>query len=368
MDVILDETAARIRLPANSGLTRDRVTPVEARTPDYDQKYDLHTFCYDVFDIEGAAALVCPPLLNLERAVQLDGRKLGDRLFQIDRRRKVDVIRAEGWSAGRPFTADLDGLPFERSVSPNGRAAFAGRRAVLTMFKFEPLLWLHDWIEFNIRYHGADAALIYCNDLPHLTPQQVVDGLRDIPGLATLGVVDFPFPYGPDRGLWNANFCQYGMLEHARLKYLSEAQGVLAGDIDELILTSNQTPAFDILDTSESGYLLVGGEFVSNEAGSDPDTPVLQRRYWRYDHISPRVESGFDAGTKWLVAPKRTPTVQWQTHNIRGLGPIAPRDDLDLRHFIHMTVGWKNARPSGATETRYDSKLTAAYRRVGWID
>lgn len=366
MDVILDETVARIRLPADGPLVRDRITPVEARPADYDEKYDLHTFCYDAFEIEGAAALVCPPLLNLERIARLEGATIDGATFGIDRRRKVDVIQATDWSAGRRFMVDLGGLPFERVVGASGRKAFAGRRAVLTMFKYEPLAWLRDWIEFNVGYHDADAALIYCNGLPDLTPREVVDGLRDIGGLATLAVVDFPFPYGPDRGLWNANFCQYGMLEHARLKYLSEAQGVLVGDIDELIVTSGEVSAFDVLQETGSGYLLVGGEFVTNRAGRDAETPVSLRRHWNYDYISPLAETGHNAGTKWLVAPKRTGAVQWQTHDIRGLGPVEPSDDVELRHFLHMTVGWKNARPGGTQATRHDPKLAAAYRKIGW--
>lgn len=368
MNLILDETTGRIRLPMGGKIARDRVTPSEARTPDYDEKYDLHTFCYDAFDIEGSAALVCPPLLNLEPMTRIDRDRLSNSaMLRINRRRKVDVIHAEDWSAGRAFTVELDGLPFDRVVGRNRRKEFAGRRVILTMFKFEPLVWLREWIEFNVRYHGVDAALIYCNDLPHLTPQQVVDGLSDIDGLITLGVVDFPFPYGPDRGLWDANFCQFGMLEHARLKYLTEAAGVLVGDVDELVITSDHRSAFATLDESSEGYLFFGGKFVSTATGEEAVKPVLDRRHRHYSFVSPTVAGTHPfVGTKWMVSPRKTGSAQWQTHRVTGFATHQLRTDIELRHFLHISTGWKESRPPGLQQPEYDAALTAAYRKVDW--
>lgn len=368
MNLILDETAARIQLPTDSKLARDRITPAEARTSDYDEKYDFHTFCYDAFDVEGAAALVGPPLLNLEPVANINYDRIArNALLHIDRRRKVDVIHAEGWSAGRTFTVDLGGLAFNRTVGRNHRKAFAGRKVILTMFKFEPLVWLREWIEFNVRYHGADAALIYCNDLPHLTPQQVIDGLSDIDGLTTLCVVDFPFPYGPDRGLWDANFCQFGMLEHARLKYLTEASGVLVGDIDELVITSDHRSAFAILDESNEGYLFFGGKFVSTATGEEATKPVLDRRHRHYCFVSSTVAGAHPfVGTKWIIAPAKAGSAQWQTHRVSGFATQQLRTDVELRHFLHISTGWKESRPPALHQPEYDTAIAAAYRQVGW--
>lgn len=368
MDLILDETAAQIRLPVGGSLVRDRVTPVEARTPDYDERYDLHTFCYDAFDVEGSAVLVCPPLLNLKAVTRIDRDKIGsDATLRVDHRKKVDVIHAEGWSAGRPFMVELDGRSFERVVGRNWRKAFSGRRVILTMFKYEPLVWLQEWIEFNVRYHGADAALIYCNDLPHLTPQQVVDGLSGIDGLAVLGVVDFPFPYGPDRGLWDANFCQFGMLEHARLKYLAKADGVLVGDIDELVVTADHRSAFATLDESIEGYVLFGGKFVSAETGEEAAKQVLDRRHRHY-HFASRRAAGTHpfVGTKWMVAPQKAGSAQWQTHRVSGFATQKPHTDVELRHYLPISTGWKESRPPSLQQPEYDAALAIAYQRVGW--
>lgn len=368
MDLIFDETAARIRLPIDGKLERDRVTPVEERTSDYDEKYDLHTFCYDAFDVEGSAVLVCPPLLNLELVARIDRDKISsDGTLRVERRKKVDVIHAGGWSADRKFTVDLNGIPFERMVGRSRREAFADRRVVLTMFKFEPLVWLREWIEFNIHYHGADAALIYCNDLPHLTPQQVVDGLSNIDGLVALGVVDFPFPYGPGRGLWDANFCQFGMLEHARLKYLAEAKGVLVGDIDELVITSDHRSAFATLDESSEGYLLFGGKFAGAATGEEASKPVLDRRHRHYRFVSTQaVGTNPVVGTKWIIAPQKNKSAQWQTHRVNGFATKELRNDVELRHFLHMSTGWKETRPPSLHQPEIDAALAAAYRRVGW--
>lgn len=368
MDLILDETTARIRLPEGGDLMRDRVTAVEKRTPDYDEKYDSHTFCYDAFDVEGSTVLVCPPLLNLEDETRVNGRKIDDDvMLRAERRRKVDLIHVDGLSASQVFTVDLGGASFKRTAAPNHRKVFAGRRVILTMFKFEPLMWLREWIEFNIRYHKADAALIYCNDLPDLKPQQVVDELGDIDGLRALGVVDFPFPYGPGRGLWNANFCQFGMLEHARLKYLAEAGGVLVGDIDELVITSDHRSAFEILDESREGYLLFGGKFVSTATGEEAIKHVLERRHRHYHFVSSRaVGIHSTVGTKWMIAPLKTRSAQWQTHQVNGFAALEPRDDVELRHFLHISTGWKETRPPAIHQPEYDADLITAYRRVGW--
>lgn len=235
------------------------------------------------------------------------------------------------------------------------------------MFKFEPLVWLREWIEFNVHYHGADAALIYCNDLPHLTPRQVVDGLSDIDGLAILGVVDFPFPYGPGRGLWNANFCQFGMLEHARLKYLAEANGVLVGDIDELVITSNHRSAFEILDESREGYMLFGGKYVSTATGEETAKPILDRRHRHY-HFASSLAVGIHpvVGKKWMIAPQKTGPAQWQTHQVSGFVTQEPHNDVELRHFLPISTGWKETRPPALQQPEYDATLTSAYRRVGW--
>lgn len=365
MELIYDLTSGRIRLSAEGSVQRERVTPEHLRSTNYDDQYDFHTFCYDAFEIDGHAVMVCPPLLNFEKLARLNHDDLAN--LQINRRKKVDVISVKDLSAEDMFTVDVADQSFYPTLGRNRRNAFAGRKAILTMFKFEPLAWLQEWVEFNVRYHGADAALIYCNDLPHAKPQQVLEALESVDGLKTIGVVDFPFPYGPGNGAWEAHFCQFGMLEHARLKYLADAEAVLVGDIDELVITSDHRSAFAILGECPDGFAMFGGKFVSTATASDPSKPILERRHRDYCFVSPRsVGTPEYVGTKWMISPKKTGAAQWLTHRVVGFPARSLRSEIELRHYLNMSTGWNENRPPSIHAPEFDPELVAAYQRVGW--
>jgi len=334
---------------------------------DFDERYDFHTFCYDTFEQGGSAVQVCPPLLNFHAEAQLDGAALAStEAISVQRRRKVDVIGVRGRTVGCSVKVAIGGIHFERNVAANGCQLFAGRRVILTMFKYEPLSWLRQWVEFNIRYHGIEAALIYCNDMPHMQPQDVLDGLAGIRGLEALGVVSFPFPYGPLSGMWRARFCQFGMLEHARLKYLSDAQGVLWGDIDELVLTSDHRPIFALLDDTDDGYLAFSGKYVSTDKTAEIPVSVEARRFQYFRHVDDQANHGHGVAGKWAVAPGRTGDTQWLTHFLADRASRPHDNRIAMRHFLNMNVGWNADRPTHSLSLAPDALLEQAYRKVGW--
>ena len=84
-----------------------------------------------------------------------------------------------------------------------------------------------------------------------------------MPGVAAAAVVDWPYPYGvPDGRRWDSDYCQYGVLEHARHRFLAEAQAVVNSDIDEFPVTVGGQALFDIVLHSGTGYLNYGGQWV----------------------------------------------------------------------------------------------------------
>jgi hypothetical protein len=82
-----------------------------------------------------------------------------------------------------------------------------------------------------------------------------------VPGLAVGVVVDWPFLYDIQDHSYPefTDFCQYGVLEHARHRFLAEARAVVNADIDEFPITKRGELLFDIALRSGTGYLKYGG-------------------------------------------------------------------------------------------------------------
>src|SRR5205085_1357105 len=132
------------------------------------------------------------------------------------------------------ITITVSGREIVVPISPSGRDMFKGRRVLLTLSKDNPMPWIRDWVQFNVRVHGADALLLYDNGSTIYETAALVEQLAGIPGLASCLVVSWRFPLGPGVGRGQAQdsfYCQPGMLEHARWRYCAEALSVLNTDI-----------------------------------------------------------------------------------------------------------------------------------------
>src|SRR5262249_24401538 len=127
---------------------------------------------------------------------------------------------------------------FDISPTPSMSPLFKDKRVLFTLSKNNKIEWIADWIRYNRDIHGANAVLIYDNASTIYSPTELMERLRPMPGMNETCVVSWPFKYGPlGLGLlhyWDSNFCQYGMLEHARWMFLQQARSALNSDIDEL--------------------------------------------------------------------------------------------------------------------------------------
>lgn len=385
---MLIETAP-IVLPADYGVAREPPRPADARQADYAEQFDYSTLLYDVFRYRDHVVGVGPPLLNLaprasKFAYTLDGKrhyaafrdmsrvsrwqllgspehllfKLGIRKPLSDRPvtglRRSDSSRKPETTAGPAFlsVSFAQNAEAHAAVGRNYAHLFDDRRCLLTKSKNNEIRWIRDWAKFHVEVHGADAVLFYDNGSDRYTPQDVLEALASVAGLAVVIVVDWRFKWGPhgqESGIWDSDFAQHGVLEHARWRFLEHARSVLYQDVDELAISDRSV--FEIAETSPCGAIVYDGIWIENVANSgeiDGRTPVhADFRY--FDPAKPR------ASTKWCTVPRNNhPSKQWRVHWVR---PAENTNEVQIAHFRGVTTGWKHARPAEEFNPRAHRKL-----------
>jgi hypothetical protein len=195
---------------ASFGLRRDPPRPLDDRQSGYLDLFDFGTLFYDVF--RGAdpqdVMLIGPPLLNC--AVLLDGLtfRLPGQTYVIawtyvpgrsDYQPNFKIrLRHPALATADRLQIEAGGQRIEVQIQPNAGSRFAGRRMILTLSKDNPLPWVRDWVEFNLRVHQADAVLVYDNGSTAYGIMALEELLSGIPGIAASLAVPWPFPYGPD--------------------------------------------------------------------------------------------------------------------------------------------------------------------------
>jgi hypothetical protein len=374
-----------------SGFTdRRRVPtrPVEARGPSFAAEFDDDTLFFDAFRSPDGrhAILIGPPLFDLAEVLAsatISDRAGGPALpVTVKRRdRQVQVwVRIPAGTAALRLVSAIGTV--EIAVGANLSDRFAGRRVLTTLSRDNPLPWICDWVRFNRDVNGADAVLIYDNRSTGYNAEALQDALGRVGGLAAVEVVDWPFRYGP-QGLdawryWDSDFCQLGMLEHARWRCLARARSVMNADIDELPLGT--ASPFAAAEGSLLGVVRYAGRLVV-ETGEGPSAPVGERRHRHYGTVLRRQPGRGRLGLpvdrvaerpKWTAVPRRCPPwAQWHVHSIkRWLWGAEMRRDLGHRHFKPMTTSWKYDREGVArfdpTLHEADAALAGALARVDW--
>ena len=260
------------------------------RHADFEDKYDFSTVFYDCFwSADGKSLLLIgPPLLNL--ADQLDLRFFampsGKELKATARERAFITL------LNLPAPKALQYLRIESSAGtaflvpqPNLSMLFDGRRVLMTLSQNNELEWIRDWIIYHQRLHGCDAALVYDNNSTRYDVSEINACLAGITGVTGIALA-WPYRYGPFDGrlpltydLWEGHFCQFGMLEHARYRFLATARCSLNLDIDELVICPGGESICDLTEASTTGHLKFGGKWVEsyrNTGDSNPTKPLHQ--------------------------------------------------------------------------------------------
>lgn len=334
-------------VPEGGPWRRSPPRPPHQRDESYLAKFDDCTVFYDVFrDPAGVHALaVGPPPLDLgpkmrQMSVRADAG--GARLpFALLEQPRLAHWRIRCGANARQLL--ISGLPEALpplTIQPNHCDLFAGRRAIVTINKNNDLLWVADWARFYRRAHGADAFLLYDNGSTLYSVDELRAAVAAAAGEARCEVVAWPFKFGPEggpAGVWDSNFCQCGMLQHARWRYLVAARSILNVDIDELVMSPQRDSIFAATERSALGFTAIASCWMT---GLPPAARVPRFTDFLHRRRIPQEVP------KWCIDPRRCPPArQWLVHRVEGFDvPAAPEAEFLIRHYWSITTGWKPGR------------------------
>lgn len=359
-------------LAKNSPFSRTPPRPVEQRQADYKEKFDARTLFYDVFRVDSRIAFVGPPLLNLAAVLTASDFHVGE--YSVPVPHFADLDRTQNsWLNTAPESRTLsvslpDGVKRTVEVGSDLSDLFANRHVLLTKSKDNDLEWIRDWAAYYVAEHGVDAVLLYDNNSTTYDPEEVLDVLQAVSGLEVAMVVDWAFPFGPQGGNWeglanapwDSDFCEYGILQHARLRFLRSAAGVINTDIDELLVAEGGT-VFDVLDSSAPVIRYRGSWIEAVPVSGAVHSPP---RFSDYGYVSDERQP---TTPKWSIDPRRAvDAVQWKTHSVAGV-QVSETQRVGQRHFMGITSNWKWDRGStvayNSSVHRVDAKLVQAMSR-----
>ena len=367
------------------GLRRQSPRPESLRQPDFDDRFDFNTLFYDVFrhPDNNKVLMIGPALYNLADLFEgitiiakPSGASCTFRRFDMDRLTRVEVDAPAGTSE---VVLKTNAGEFPAAVSPPETGKYKSLRVLCTISKNNDLTWICDWARYNRDVHGAQAVLLYDNASTHYDLNELVGRLSSIGGLAFVGVVPFPFRFGPPglglRKSWDSNFLQIGSLEHARWRFLLDARSFLNTDVDELVVSRNGKSVFEAAE--RHGVARFYGAWMPNIRASvlDQNKPVRHTDFALveapiYSFALPPYRNLCQP--KWAVAPRAVPALGHMTHHrIKNWWRSQMWDPrFSFRHFRGLSTGWKYKRDASETfdpaKHRIDENLKAAFARVDW--
>ena len=362
-----------MQLPATSDLWRIPPRPPEHRQPGYIDGYDAVSVFYDVFWNGRQVVFSGPPLANLAEhvlpALRFDGRPAvrPPLRHQFDR---TDITVFDFPRRPRRIDLAVGGAQFAARVLPDGAALFAGAKALVTLSLNNDLEWIEDWVDFYVRAHGVDAVVFYDNGSERYSPKELLSRLAAVPGIGAAVVVPWPFAFGPGGDptgkMWDSDYCQHAMIEHARRRFLRDAAVIFQVDIDELVVTPRGSSVDELLRDSASGALLFNGRWLRYvDTGLAEPPPRRHRSHIHY------LDDADVATPKWIAAPSRIPDdVQMGVHGFVGDFVPTRADHPMLRHFRAISTSWKYNRSQVDTydPQRHivDEEWISEMRRIGW--
>jgi hypothetical protein len=360
-------------LPEGSPIVREPPRPMRSRQPSYLEEFDAHTLFYDVFWSPSGRQIILlgplgganlnPMLAKLDFTSSGSVKPLSGNLVLRDRNAQVwleDCEKIERLTAWNIFFGAK-----ELKVQPNHSDRFAGKRVLVTKSKNNDLAWISDWVKFYRKAHGITGILFYDNASTDYSIDAIEDAIRSAASDIQIEVVAWPFKFGPGGGsdnVWDSDYCEYGILEHARWRYLSKARSVLHVDIDELVVSPQGDSIFAFTERSKDGYTRMSGHWIANVS----EVPATQeRRHWHYGFLDITAAS---CPNKWCVIPSRCEfSQQWRTHKIYEFEqtPISS-EKFRFRHFRAITKSAVRGLPETYDAERHgaDSVLTTSMQNI----
>lgn len=374
-----------IKLDPSLGLRRQSPRPHALRQPDFEDRFDFDTLFYDVFRHPDSSMvlLIGPALYNLAQlfeditiVAKPSGVSCAFRRLDMDRLTRVEVDAPMGTSEVVLKTRSGE---FSAKVSQPEAENYSALRVLCTISKNNDITWICDWARYNRDVHGAQAILLYDNASTMYDSAELIGRLSEIEGLAFVGVVPFPFRFGPPgvglRRSWDSNFLQIGSLEHARWRFLLDAKSFLNTDVDELVVSRHGESVFEAAE--RHGVARFYGAWMPNIRvdAADETKPI---RHIDFSHVeAPVYALGVPpyknlCQPKWAVAPRAVPPLGHMTHHrIKNWWRSQMwNPKFSFRHFRGLSTGWKYRRDTVETfdpgKHRVDERLKAAFARVNW--
>lgn len=344
--------------------------PLALRNDRYDEDFDWKTLFYDTYQCGRFTVFQGPPLNNLYSYLKeyslfqnVSGFLMAK--HKINQRHKACDI----WIRGRVKNDNISGPlgGFRLNIQPSGNHIFANKRVMLTLSKENNLEWIADWAEFYQKVHGVEAILFYDNGSTSYTAEEIRRAiLRKCPSL-TVVVVVWPFKYGPQGGVsggkdgnvapWDSDFCQTGVLQHARFRFLQNAKSVLNCDIDELVVgEKSEQSIFEYTEKRLLGLSYFKGLWIGNATEKHMESGI--RRHRDFNYFSSLENNS--CPNKWCIVPKITNRHYhtWSVHGIKGMKPFFGKTDyFKYRHFKAISNGWKYDRLDESNRVKPSEKL-----------
>lgn len=331
-----------IILPLDSDLKRSMPRPVELRQQGYSDNFDFNTLAYDVFLSEGKIIFSGPPSINLglesyfyTDSFKIDGQnislndlnvELGDRVqYNSINYSKKDVTNIQ-WK--------IDDKEIQQDVNQDYLRIFKDKNVLLTKSKNNKLDWIRDWVVFYKKTHNIDVVILYNNNSDIYSIEEMRDFLLNQNLGVDIYLINWSFPFGPagKDGLWDSDFCEYGIFEHAKRRFLKYANGVLNVDLDEYVFSVNDESIFLKLD--QQAYVTFRGHWIS---------PVLYdiNKETSIKNLFYREKNTVECHYKWCISPtKINDAVQWKTHFIEGFTAVKD-NNLYYYHYKAINTNWK---------------------------
>lgn len=336
-----------LSLPLGHSLAREPRRPPEQQPPDFAAQFDHTTLFYDVFSVGGIVFLAGPPLFNLRVALAqatwlVDGSPADRRQVMLS---DVDRTQRSWINTGTPHPPEqlelhVQNLRYRTAMSGDEAGRFAGKTVLVTMSKNNEPAWIRDWIVFHRDHHAVDAVLLYDNGSDAYPLEALRSALDDIRGVSVV-IVEWKYPYGPLGGHapdgktlpWDSDFCQYGGLEHAKVRFLRHAALVINADIDELVLCPGGEAIGSLMDRRRLDFCRYPGRWIERIPLPGRVGPPRHANFgWASSLSSP-------CPPKWAMRASRLSlgALQWRVHDVRGL-PDRTQGDVVFRHLMGLTT------------------------------
>lgn len=335
-------------IPESVSYRRVPPRPAHLQPDDYNDKFDFSTLSFDTFFSENKIVFSGPPLYGLEKLIEQGS-------FQLDHQdysKNVAVTHFDRLQANHiqnidqqpnELTWTYEDLTIHTTINDNFLNEFKDKKVLFTLSKNNKFEWIYDWILFYKKYHDIDTVLFYDNNSDNYTLDELKTYLLEKDINVDVYLVPWNFKYGPQGGIysgkgktpWDSDYCQYGMFEHAKHRFLKYSAGVINADIDELIITPNNESIFKLLAGHQG--LLYPGYWIQSIA-LDPNQ---ETRFYNYAY---RSKADQHTDNKWCINPSKIDDqIQWKVHSIRKT-TLKSIKGVYYAHFKAINYNWKTQR------------------------